>query len=264
MLKLKKSLGQNLLVDKNITSKISSLTEIKNKRILEIGPGTGNLTETILEKKPKEIFLIEKDKKLCGILNLKLKEFRNYKIFNEDILKFDLNKISNFDVVFGNLPYNISTQILAKFIKFRDWPPRFEKIVFMFQKEVADRILAKSNTNEFSRITVLCNLRLDIIKSFEISRRSFFPEPKVDSKIIVFKPKNNPNIKIKNIENLEKITHIFFSLKRKMINKAFSKIFKDYKNTADLLNINLKKRPTNLLSEDFYRITEEYEKNNKF
>tara|TARA_B100002051_G_scaffold259061_1_gene278112 strand:- start:225 stop:1016 length:792 start_codon:yes stop_codon:yes gene_type:complete len=260
MVKFKKSLGQNLLIDQNIINKISNLVDIKNKTVLEIGPGTGNLTKNILQKKPKKIFLIEKDKRLCEILNLKLSSFPNYTLFNDDILEFNIDKNLSIDLIFGNLPYNISTQILAKFIKLEKWPPSFSKIVFMFQKEVADRILAKPYTKDFSRITVLSNLRLDIVENFKVSRKCFFPVPKVESEIIVFKPKPKEAFNIKNIENLEKITQIFFSTKRKMINKPFSKIFKNYKDIANLLKIDLDKRPGDLSSNDYFRITEKYEK----
>ena len=131
----------------------------------------------------------------------------------------------------------------------------------MFQKEVADRILAKPNTKQYGRITVLTNFRLDIINSFKISKKCFLPVPEVDSKIIIFKPKFKVDYNIKSIENLEKITQIIFSGKRKMINKAFSKIFRNYKETAKLLNIDLKKRPAELLCDDYYKIAEYYEKN---
>ena len=261
MLELKKSLGQNLLVDRNILNKISALDSIKDKVIFEIGPGTGNLTEIILKKNPKKILLVEKDKRFCEILSKKFNLKKNYNIFNEDILKFNLNSNRNGEVIFGNLPYNISTQILAKFIKIDKWPPSFKKIIFMFQKEVADRILAKPNTKKYGRITVLANFRLDIINSFKISKKCFLPVPEVDSKIIIFKPKFKVDYNIKSIENLEKITQIIFSGKRKMINKAFSKIFRNYKETAKFLNIDLKKRPAELLCDDYYKIAEYYEKN---
>ncbi len=262
MLTLKKSLGQNFLIDKNIINKILHLTKIKNKNILEIGPGTGNLTKFILEKKPKKLLLIEKDKRLCNILNSKLDNFNNYKILNEDILKFDLNSNFKSEIIFGNLPYNISTQILVKLIKFDYLDSKVEKIIFMFQKEVADRILAKPNNNSYSRITILVNLKLDIIGDFRVSKKCFFPSPKIDSKIVIFKPKTENKFQIKNIENLERITQIFFAGRRKMINKPFSKIFKNYKDIAKLLNINLNKRPSELLCEDFYKITEQFEKIN--
>ena len=246
MLTLKKSLGQNLLVDKNIIFKILNLTKINNKNVLEIGPGTGNLTKHILEKRPERLILVEKDKRLCELLRSELNNFKICKIYNEDILKLNLNSIKNSEIIFGNLPYNISTQILAKIIKFEKFHSQIEKIVFMFQKEVADRILA--------------NLKFDIIQNFKISKECFFPSPKIDSKIIAFKPKAKIKYKIKNIENLEKITQIFFAGRRKMINKPFSKIFKNYKEIAKSLNIDLNKRPSELSCENFYEITEIYEK----
>ena len=262
MLELKKSLGQNLLIDKNIIKKIIDQSEIKNKYIIEIGPGTGNLTKTIIERKPKSLLLIEKDNRLHKILEKKFKSLKNCEVINDDILNYNFNSNLKEAIIFGNLPYNISTQILAKFIKLNKWPPFFEKIIFMFQKEVGDRIIAKPNTKNYSRISVLTNFRFKIISSFKISQNCFFPSPKVESKIIVFKPKLKINTKIRKIENLEKITHIFFSSKRKMINKAFSKIFKKHNETAKLLNINLNKRPSELSCEEFYKITEKYEKVN--
>ncbi len=263
MLELKKSLGQNLLIDKNIIKKIINQSEIKNKYIVEIGPGTGNLTKTIIDRKPKSLLLIEKDNRLYKILKIKFRSLKNCEIINEDILNYNFNSNLKEAVIFGNLPYNISTQILAKFVKLNKWPPFFQKIIFMFQKEVGDRIIAKPNTKNYSRISVLTNFRFEIISSFKISQKCFFPTPKIESKIIVFKPKSKINIKIKKIENLEKITQIFFSGKRKMINKAFSKIFKNHKEVAESLNINLSKRPGELSFEEFYKITEKYEKVNK-
>ena len=260
MLIFKKSLGQNLLVDKNIIYKILNLAKINNKNVLEIGPGTGNLTKHILEKKPERLILVEKDKRLCEFLRSELNNFKNCKIYNEDILKFNFNLIKKSEIIFGNLPYNISTQILAKIIKLEKFHSQIEKIVFMFQKEVADRILAKPNNKDYGRITILANLKFDIIQNFKISKECFFPSPKIDSKIIAFKPKAKIKYKIKNIENLEKITQIFFAGRRKMINKPFSKIFKNYKEIAKSLNIDLNKRPSELSCENFYEITEIYEK----
>ncbi len=256
----KKSLGQNFLIDKNIINKISSLENIEDQIIFEIGPGSGNLTSALIKKKPKKIFLIEKDRRFYEILNKKYKTNNNYKIFNEDILGYNLakHKCKN-AIVFGNLPYNISTQILAKFINI-EWPPFYKKIIFMFQKEVANRITAKSGSKEFSRITILSNYRLEILDKFDVSKNSFFPSPKVDSTVVIFKPKNKINYKISNIKNLEKITQILFSNKRKMINKSFAKIFNNYKEVADKFEINLKLRPSELSCRDYYKITEYYER----
>ena len=256
-MKLKKSLGQNLLIDKNIIEKITSLEKLNNQTILEIGPGSGNLTNKIFEENPKKMFLIEKDQRFYKIINEKFKFKENFEIVDDDILKFNLDNFAFKNViVFGNLPYNISTQILAKFISVKKWPPFYKKIIFMFQKEVAERIVAKSNTTNFSRISILTNYRLDIIQNFNVSKNCFFPRPNVESKIIVFTPKLNYNYKIKSIKNLEKITNMFFSNRRKMVNKVFAKIFKDHEYVAKKLNINLESRPQELSCNDYFKITE--------
>ena len=131
----KKSLGQNFLIDKNIINKILGLTVLKNRNIIEIGPGTGALTEEILKKKPRSLIVIEKDDKLSNFLIKKYKSNKIIKIYNEDILKFNLEKIlRKKTIIFGNLPYNISSQILVKIIKFKKWPPDFLDLIFMFQK----------------------------------------------------------------------------------------------------------------------------------
>ncbi len=261
MYKLKKSLGQNLLIDKNVIKKILSAVNLENQVVFEIGPGNGNLTLPIIEKKIKKIILIEKDEKFCKILKQKFLNYQNIEIYNQDILKFNLDSISSNNViVFGNLPYNISTQILVNFLKVKKWPPFYKKVIFMFQKEVADRIIAKCNTKAYGRITVLANFRFEIIKSFNVSKNCFFPKPSVDSKILVFKPKNNSSYKILNIKNLEKITNIFFSNRRKMINKPFSKIFRDHITVAKKLKIDLSIRPSELSCRDYYKLTEYYEK----
>lgn len=263
MLKLKKSLGQNFLVDNNTINKIVNLENLENKNILEVGPGSGNLTQILNSKKPKTLIVIEKDIRFINILKENL-NLLDQNIISGDILNFNLNNIEIKNaVIFGNLPYNISTQILSKFIKVKSWPPFYKKIIFMFQSEVADRILAKTNTSNYGRLSVLSNFRLEPIENFKISRKSFFPVPKVDSKIIVFKPKVKINFKIKNIDNLENVSQIFFSNRRKMINKAFKKLFKNPLEIAKKLKIDLSSRPGELDCETYYKITEIYEKTRK-
>ena len=260
--KPKKSLGQNFLIDKNIINKIIKIGNIdKNKEVMEIGPGYGNLTEGIISMNPKNVFAIEKDKKLSIFLKEKFQNTNILKVINEDILniiKYKKNK--NNLLVFGNLPYNVSTQILASLITLKKWPPWYDLLVFMFQKEVANRIIAKPNTKDFSRLTVLTNWRLDVKKHFDVSKNSFFPKPKVDSTILSFKPKKNNLYNLENPKNLEKITQILFSNRRKMINKNLRKIFKEKLFLLEKLNIDLNKRPEELNNEIFYKIAIEYEK----
>ena len=131
----KKSLGQNFLIDKNVLKKIVNIVKIKNRHVIEVGPGKGALTDEILKGKPKSLSIIEKDYILAGELRSKYKDYNNIKIYTADILKFDLEKIDRNDsIIFGNLPYNISSQILVKILKFNKWPPKFKDIIFMFQK----------------------------------------------------------------------------------------------------------------------------------
>ena len=258
-IKAKKSLGQNFLIDKNIIKSIVNVGDIKkNNVILEVGPGTGNLTEYILKKKPKKIFVIEKDSNLVNLLNGKFSDKIN--ILNRDILKFDLNNISKEKIIiFGNLPYNISTKILTQWITTPEKFKCYKKLILMFQKEVADRILAKTNSRNYGRLSIISNWRLNIKKEFNISPQCFFPKPKVDSTLLSFVPKKEFYY-IKNPENLEKITRIFFNQRRKMIKNPLKQIFKNPEKVAANFKLNLNLRPQNLSPLTYFNITREYER----
>ena len=190
MIRAKKSLGQNFLVDKNIIDKIVNTVSITDNEILEVGPGTGNLTKEILKKDPTKMYLIEKDTLLAKSLNEIVDE--RVQIFNEDILKFDESSISKNKIkVFGNLPYNISTEILSNWIvnlKEECW---FTDLVLMFQKEVADRIIAKFDTSNYGRLSIISNWKLDVEKICDIKPDCFSPRPKIDSSLLFFSPKKN-------------------------------------------------------------------------
>ena len=260
--KAKRSLGQNFLIDKNIINKIINVVDInENNTVIEIGAGYGNLTKYIIDRKPKKIFAIEKDKKLSLFLKKKFKLSKNLKVINEDILNIiQKNNLGKNIIVFGNLPYNISTQILASLVMLNKWPPWYDILILMFQKEVADRIIAKTRTKEFGRLAVLSNWRLDIKKHFDISKNCFFPKPKINSTLLSFKPKKINTFNLKNPKNLEKVTRILFSNRRKMINKNFKKLFKEKISRIKNLNLDLNKRPEELTNETYYKIALEYEK----
>ena len=260
----KKSLGQNFLIDSNIIRKIINLTTILDKNILEIGPGQGALTDEILKHKPRSLTLIEKDNSLSNELKFKYSHNKKIIIYNKDVLKFNFEeKLKKDTIIFGNLPYNIASQILVNIIKFRKWPPKYSCLIFMFQKEMAERIVGKYGSSKYGRLSILTKYRLKVLNKFEISPNCFFPKPKIDSTVLFLKPNNKMNNKIRNIENLEKITHIFFSKKRKMINKSFAKLFKNSQALSQKLGINLSLRPNQLNENDFYRIAEYYEKYKK-
>jgi len=257
----KKSLGQNFLIDQNIIDKIIKIGNIKkDKNILEIGPGYGNLTKKIVSTNPNKIFAVEKDRELSFFLKETFKDLKNTEIINDDIFNIiEKENLGQNIIVFGNLPYNISTQILATLILLKKWPPWYEILIFMFQKEVADRIIAKKNSKDFGRLSVLCNWRLEVKKHFNVSKNCFYPKPKVNSTILSFKPKKNNKFIIKNPEHLEKITRVLFSNRRKMINKNFLKLFNHNKSVAEELNLKLDQRPGELSNEMYYKITMKYE-----
>ena len=257
MTKAKKSLGQNFLIDKEILRLIVNLTSIEDQSILEIGPGTGNLTSLILEKKPKEFCVVEKDNDLADKL---IKNYKNkIKVINEDVLKIEENIIFNKKIkVFGNLPYNISTEILSKWImniKDNFW---FDCLILMFQKEVADRIIAKSNSSNYGRLSILANWKLNIKKILDIKPISFYPSPKVYSTLLFFTPKKK-FFPIKDAKNLEKITRLFFNQRRKMLKKPFNQLFNGNQKILDSLKIDLNLRPQNLDFETYYKLTSEFE-----
>ena len=257
MIRAKKSLGQNFLIDNKILEKIVSCVNIKNKTILEVGPGTGNLTNYILNKEPKKIIAIEKDNELVN--NLRKKFDEKIEIINDDILSINENSLSKEKIiVFGNLPYNISTEILSKWIinlKNNYW---FECLALMFQKEVADRIIANVDNSNYGRLSILSNWKLNINKICDIKPTSFNPKPKIDSTLLLFTPKEN-YFKIKNPKNLEKITRIFFSNRRKMLKKPYNKLFNGDLSISEKLNIDLTLRPQNLDCTTYFKLTQEYE-----
>ena len=254
-----KSLGQNFLIDKNIIEKICDAANItRNNNVLEIGPGTGNLTDFILQKKPKKFHVIEKDERLIKNLNQRFDD--KITIINEDILKYDLKLLSDKDlIIFGNLPYNISSQILTNFINYPYLEFSYKKLVFMFQKEVADRILAKDNSKNYGRLSIFSSWKLNIKKIMDINPSSFFPKPKVMSSLLIFEPRIN-YIKFKNSKNLEHITNVFFNQRRKMIKKPINILFKNSETVIKDLNLDTNLRPQNLKKDTFYKICLIYEK----
>ena len=140
---------------------------------------------------------------------------------------------------------------MVKLIKFKNWPPKFTDLILMFQKEVAEKITGKS----FGRLSIITNYRLKLINKFNVSPNCFYPKPKIISSVLHLSPKRKEICKIKNLDNLEMITNIFFSNRRKMIKKNFKKIL----GKKSVKNLNLNLRPSDLKSEIYYKITKLYE-----
>ena len=257
-IKAKKSLGQNFLIDREVLEKIISITDIANKEVLEIGPGSGNLTTYILKQKPKKLYVVEKDDDLVILLKEKFDD--EIEIINDDILKISEDKISYQKLsVFGNLPYNISTEILSKWILNIGSNFWFTNLVLMFQKEVADRIISDFNSSKYGRLSILSSWKLNVKKITDIKPESFSPRPKVDSTLLLFTPREN-FFELKDAKNLEIITRVFFSQRRKMLKKPFNQIFKNAQEVSEKFNIDLNLRPQNLEAETYFKLVEEYER----
>ena len=256
---IKKSLGQNFLSNDALLTKIVDCGRVTSQDIvIEIGPGTGNLTQKILNKSPKKLIVIEKDINLSQLLKKKFGE--KIEVINDDILKrydkFDFNVPLK---VFGNLPYNISTKILTSFIKINNLNKKFRKFIFIFQKEVADRILAEENSKNYGRLSILTSWKMNKLKIIDINPNFFYPKPKVWSSLITLTPK----LEFKNLKrskHLEHVTNIFFNQRRKMIKKPMRQLFNDFEEIAKELELDLNLRPQNLSINTYLEICRFYEK----
>ena len=219
----KKSLGQNFLIDKNICIKIIGLTNINNKEVIEIGPGKGILTDTILSQKPKKLTLIEKDKELYKFLKDKYKDNKIINIINCDVLKFNFESNKNKEFIISNLPYNISIKIIIELLKKKN---KFNVLIFMIQKEVAYKMDYKKNKKK-NRLNFFIESVSNFNIEFNVTNNVFYPKPKVESSVVKIIPKNNLKL---NFKLLEDFSREIFKFKRKKIsnNLNFKNRKKEY------------------------------------
>ena len=225
----KKKFGQNFLINNKIIKKIIDSSNIKtSSEILEVGPGDGSLTKKIIMEKPEKFIAIEIDKSLKENLDSLFykKTNQKYEILFKDALKFDeTSKFNNNFKIISNLPYNVSLPLLIKWINQLNKYPVAKKMILMFQKEVAERILAKINSKKYGRISILSSVYYDIKKIIDVDKKNFFPMPKVNSSVLVFDLLKKPMLDISNIENLQKITLELFNNRRKKLKKKLQTIF---------------------------------------
>ena len=249
-------LSQNFILDLNITNKIVNLSNsIKNNTIIEIGAGPGSLTRSILLHGAKKIIIIEKDKRFIDPLNiLNIASENRIIIENQDAIKIDLNDIlEKYNVgqaeIIANLPYSIATKLLLNWIPFHK---KINKMTLMFQKEVAERIVAEPGSKKYGRLSILLGLTTNAKIVMNISSSAFIPKPKIESAIVQIMPK-----KIKKVFNkiiLEKITQTLFNQRRKQIKSTLSK-FGDPIKICQLLNIEPTKRPEELTLDQYEKLT---------
>jgi len=257
-MKAKKSLGQNFIHDENFLKKLDqSIATDSKTNIIEIGPGKGALTKYLTNKKYKKIYLIEKDKVL--VKELKNDNKKNPKVFvkNLDALNFDLHDLNlkTNSIIVGNLPFNISSQLLIKWTKFKYWPPFYQNMYLMFQKELGERIIAQENSKSYGRISVLAQSRFKIEKLFTAPSGIFIPKPKVDGIVLKFTPIKKYNDV--NIDKLEILLRKAFQQRRKKIKTSL----KEYKDILLLNNFDLNIRAENIDIDEYCKICNLINKN---
>ncbi len=247
----KKSLGQNFIQNKDFILKLSALIRSDNDtNIFEIGPGMGALTDQLIKKKFKNLYLIEKDFLLFQKLNDRFKNDKNIFVFNADAINYDYEAInkSQKSLIVGNLPFNMSSQLLVNWIVNYNWPPFYNKMVLMFQKEVANRIVAKHNQKSYSRISVISQARCEIKELLSAPSNIFFPKPKVDGTILEFIPITRYlNI---DISNLQKLLRKSFEHRRKKIKTSL----RDYDYLLKRFDIDDGLRAENLSVDDYCKL----------
>lgn len=256
-LRAEKALGQNFLLDLNITDKIVRASEnmggdLTGVTVFEIGPGPGGLTRSLLSTKAKKIIAIEfDDRAVAALQDLVVAANGRLDVLKADALHADLLKMTEGPrAIIANLPYNISTVLLLKWLReIRLNSSNFKFMALMFQKEVADRLIAKPHTKEYGRLSVTSQWLCNIGKAFDLPPEAFSPPPKVTSSIMVFKPRELQG-KQPDFETLEKILATGFQQRRKMIRTSL----KPYIEKIEALGIETTLRAENISVEDYLRI----------
>lgn len=250
----KRKFGQNFLINENICDQIIQCEIIKNNNILEIGPGNLALTKKILNEKPKKFFSIEIDNDL-------IKKFENT-IYSSYLCHADALKINELDffknqkfTIISNLPFNISSDLLVKWIKIQNSNNCIKSMTLMFQKELADRIIADKNSKKYGRLSILASAFFNIKKKIDVKKKDFFPIPKVDATILKFTPLKKNKVKKENLIKLEKITSFFFNERRKKNLKKIKKTFNDKQIKKEGLEKFFDMRAENLDKEIYYKFT---------
>ena len=248
--KIHKSLGQNFLFDINLTDKIVNKSLPIKSTVIEVGPGPGCLTRSILKKEPNVLFAIDKDFQSEIMLNDLKKIYKEkLEIIIEDALNYPIWNLGDSPrQIIANLPYNTGTKMLILWLKYIN---QFDMLTLMFQKEVADRIVAKPGTKQYGRLSILTNWLTRSTKLFDIPNSAFFPPPKVKSTVVQLIPHKKPLYNV-TFESLERITQMAFSQRRKMLKSSLKEI--NGENILESLKISPNLRPEELSVLDFCRI----------
>ena len=255
----KKALGQNFLFDLNLTRRIARAAgPLEGFTVIEIGPGPGGLTRALLMEGATNVIAIERDDRaLAALAEIAAAYPGKLTVIPGDALETDYARLAagTPTKIVANLPYNIATPLLIGWIAGADWPPFYESLTLMFQKEVAERIVAKSGGKEFGRLSVLCQHRATAKKLFDVNRSAFTPPPKVTSSIVQLMPKANPEPECR-LEVLERVTAAAFGQRRKMLRASLRSLLPEPEVLLNELGIDPELRAEQLPVEAFARLAQ--------
>ncbi|WP_068089417.1 16S rRNA (adenine(1518)-N(6)/adenine(1519)-N(6))-dimethyltransferase RsmA [Polycladidibacter stylochi] len=224
----RKSLGQNFLLDLNLTSRIArNAGPLENTCVLEVGPGPGGLTRALLAEGASKVIAIEKDRRcLPALEEISAHYPGRLQVIEGDALEFDPSILGDGPIkIAANLPYNVGTQLLVNWITSDRWPSFWQSLTLMFQKEVAERIVAKVGSKAYGRLGVLANWRCNTEILFDLNPKAFTPPPKVVSAVVQLHPKESP-LEC-NLKSLERVTAAAFGQRRKMLRASLKSLSKD-------------------------------------
>ena len=254
-----KALGQHFLLDPNLTEKIARAAgPLDNGVTFEIGPGPGGLTRSLLAQNAAKVVVIEKDRRFLPALAQLSNAFPNrLEIVEGDAMTIDESSWANQGAarIVSNLPYNIGTPLLLKWLRLDPWPPWYASLTLMFQKEVAERIVAQPGSKSYGRLSVISQWRCTVSRCFDVPARAFTPPPKVDSSVLLLTP-NADSVDAALLKSLETVTAAAFGQRRKMLRASLKPIFPDTQYVLRSLDIDPTERAEQLSVGDFLRLAE--------
>ena len=249
----KKSLGQNFLLDLNLTSKIARYAgNLEQSDVLEIGPGPGGLTRSLLNEGARKVVAIEKDTRCIAALKEVQTQFAGkLKIVQGDALSTEVRQYLTHPVqIIANLPYNVGTELLVRWLNSTTWPSFWQSMTLMFQKEVANRIVASPGSKAYGRLSVMAQWRCNTKIAFNIPATAFTPPPKVESSIVHFEALKEPRFPAE-VNKLEFVVSKAFNQRRKMLRGALKGHFKNVEEGLLAIGVVPTKRAENVTIQEF-------------
>jgi len=224
-LRAKKELGQNFLLDLNLTARIARVAApLEAATVIEVGPGPGGLTRALLAEGARKVIAIERDERaLPALAEIAAAYPGRLEVISGDALEIDYARLTDGPTkLVSNLPYNIGTELLTRWLTVEPWPPFFESLTLMFQREVAERIVAKPGSDAYGRLGVLCGWRTEARIAFNVGREAFTPPPKVTSSVVHLRPRTlTDGVRARD---LEAVTRAAFGQRRKMVRQSLKSL----------------------------------------